>query len=121
MSSTNQNGEPNKQPEAFEELHDVELISYCLCKIKNDNTGMIGCDFCDEWYHLRCLTIKEKISPMVAETPNQNQHISAYTNLFSGGLPSRSEHRSSKLRSFVDFEATSKWAAGTSKDSKTAY
>lgn len=30
---------------------------YCLCRQENDDTFMVGCDFCEEWYHPRCLCL----------------------------------------------------------------
>ena len=27
---------------------------YCICR-KAERPGMIGCDFCEEWYHTECL------------------------------------------------------------------
>ena len=27
---------------------------YCICR-EGERPGMIGCDFCDEWYHTQCL------------------------------------------------------------------
>ena len=33
---------------------DVQL--YCLCRQKNDeNEMMVECDFCDGWFHPRCV------------------------------------------------------------------
>merc|ERR1711894_864981 len=33
---------------------------FCLCRRANDGTFMIGCDFCDEWYHPHCLKISNE-------------------------------------------------------------
>jgi len=33
---------------------------YCLCRRENDGTFMIGCDYCDEWYHPYCLKISNE-------------------------------------------------------------
>jgi len=33
---------------------------YCLCRRENDGTFMIGCDFCEEWYHPHCLRISNE-------------------------------------------------------------
>merc|ERR1712150_329998 len=30
---------------------------YCICRSGEDRGRMIGCDFCDEWYHTICLNI----------------------------------------------------------------
>ncbi|ETW09373.1 hypothetical protein, variant 1 [Aphanomyces invadans] len=32
----------------------VETL-YCLCRTPIDNVPMICCDFCDEWYHAKCI------------------------------------------------------------------
>ena len=32
---------------------------YCLCK-EPERPNMIGCDFCDEWYHPECLNLSEQ-------------------------------------------------------------
>ncbi|OQS05345.1 histone demethylase [Thraustotheca clavata] len=37
---------------------------YCLCRESIDNVPMICCDFCDEWYHAKCISI----SPTVMST-----------------------------------------------------
>jgi len=35
---------------------DVRL--YCVCKkMFEDSDEMIGCDMCDEWYHLTCMGV----------------------------------------------------------------
>ena len=31
---------------------------YCLCQ-KPERPGMIGCDFCDEWFHPDCLKLSK--------------------------------------------------------------
>lgn len=37
---------------------DVQL--YCLCRQKNDeNEMMVQCDFCDGWFHPRCVDMDE--------------------------------------------------------------
>merc|ERR1712150_99783 len=38
---------------------DTPLL-YCLCRKQNDETFMVGCDFCDEWYHPRCLNLSNE-------------------------------------------------------------
>ena len=42
---------------------------YCICKTEFDETRsntMIGCDKCDNWYHLSCLNIDET-SPIIRQ------------------------------------------------------
>ena len=29
---------------------------YCICR-EEERPGMIGCDYCDEWYHTQCLSL----------------------------------------------------------------
>jgi PHD-finger len=37
--------------------HEQEPVQlYCLCRT-TDETDMIGCDKCDEWYHFNCVGI----------------------------------------------------------------
>ena len=31
-------------------------VKYCLCR-EPERPGMIGCDFCEEWYHIACLNL----------------------------------------------------------------
>ena len=31
---------------------------YCVCR-KPERPGMIGCDFCDEWFHPDCLKLSK--------------------------------------------------------------
>ena len=32
---------------------------YCLCR-EPERPGMIGCDYCEEWYHISCLNLKKE-------------------------------------------------------------
>lgn len=32
------------------------IVSYCLCRL-HYHGDMVGCDSCDEWYHLHCINI----------------------------------------------------------------
>lgn len=31
---------------------------YCICR-EEERPGMIGCDYCDEWYHTQCLSLSK--------------------------------------------------------------
>ena len=31
---------------------------YCICH-KEEKPGMLGCDHCDEWYHIECLALSK--------------------------------------------------------------
>ena len=33
-------------------------IKYCICREPWNRTKMIGCDYCEEWYHIACLSLK---------------------------------------------------------------
>ena len=40
---------------------------YCICR-EEERPGMIGCDFCDEWYHTQCLSLtKEEVKRLANE------------------------------------------------------
>ena len=39
--------------------HDEKVVLYCLCR-EPERPGMIGCDFCEEWYHSSCLNLKKE-------------------------------------------------------------
>lgn len=34
-------------------------VKYCLCR-EPERPGMIGCDYCEEWYHISCLNLKKE-------------------------------------------------------------
>ena len=33
---------------------------YCLCRKPDDGDFMVGCDFCNEWYHGKCVGVSRK-------------------------------------------------------------
>ncbi|GFQ66823.1 CXXC-type zinc finger protein 1 [Trichonephila clavata] len=35
---------------------------YCICRSSNINTFMISCDFCQEWFHGKCVGIRESVA-----------------------------------------------------------
>ena len=40
---------------------------YCICR-EPERPGMIGCDYCDEWYHTQCLSLtKEEVKRLANE------------------------------------------------------
>ena len=39
--------------------NDENVVKYCLCR-EPERPGMIGCDFCEEWYHSSCLNLKKE-------------------------------------------------------------
>ena len=47
--------EPTPQAPAAEE------VLYCICRSK-DETAMIQCDRCNEWFHFRCMNIVTQVS-----------------------------------------------------------
>ena len=36
----------------------TSIILYCLCR-QPERPGMLGCDFCDEWFHRSCLKLSQ--------------------------------------------------------------
>jgi len=38
--------------------YEVDVIKYCICQ-KPERHPMIGCDFCNEWYHGSCINLKK--------------------------------------------------------------
>merc|ERR1711908_143354 len=44
---------------------------YCLCKGPSDGSFMIGCDFCDEWYHGRCIGVSAAVGDALANAGDQ--------------------------------------------------
>ena len=47
--------ERNPRPSASKDA--IKL--YCLCR-EPERPGMIGCDYCEEWYHISCLNLKKE-------------------------------------------------------------
>ena len=40
---------------------------YCICR-EEERPGMIGCDYCDEWFHTQCLSLsKEEVTKLANE------------------------------------------------------
>ena len=40
---------------------------YCICR-EEERPGMIGCDYCDEWYHTQCLSLnKDEVKRLANE------------------------------------------------------
>ena len=33
-------------------------MKYCICREPWNRKKMIGCDYCEEWYHIACLSLK---------------------------------------------------------------
>lgn len=40
---------------------------YCICRKPDDGTWMIGCDFCDEWYHGSCVKISQQFEELLVK------------------------------------------------------
>lgn len=38
---------------------------YCICRERDDGTFMILCEFCNDWFHGRCIGIRERDGPFV--------------------------------------------------------
>ncbi|ANB13456.1 Spp1p [Sugiyamaella lignohabitans] len=48
----------------YTESSDEESTVYCICRTGDDGRWMIGCDFCDDWFHGDCInmdTVKAKL------------------------------------------------------------
>ncbi|XP_015918316.1 CXXC-type zinc finger protein 1 [Parasteatoda tepidariorum] len=45
---------------------DDELV-YCICRTKDTNRFMIGCDSCNEWYHGDCISITEEYAKNIKQ------------------------------------------------------
>ena len=51
----------------FEDANNNPPIQYCICQGEDDGTLMIGCDYCEEWYHPRCLNFSDEKVRELAE------------------------------------------------------
>ena len=43
---------------------------YCLCRSPDDGRFMIGCDYCEGWYHPQCVNLKEAVVHKWYVAPN---------------------------------------------------
>lgn len=46
---------------------DEEELLYCICRTKDTNRFMIGCDSCNEWYHGDCISITEEYAKNIKQ------------------------------------------------------
>ncbi|XP_013789159.2 CXXC-type zinc finger protein 1-like, partial [Limulus polyphemus] len=46
---------------------DSERHLYCICRTKETNRFMIGCDKCNEWYHGDCISITEEYAKNILQ------------------------------------------------------
>ncbi|GFT76368.1 CXXC-type zinc finger protein 1 [Nephila pilipes] len=62
MDISNQEMHSYYKPPAknLSESEDDDEIKYCICQTKETNRFMIGCDYCNEWYHGDCISITEE-------------------------------------------------------------
>ena len=51
VNSIKENKKPKKEPSKDPRV-------YCICR-EEERPGMIGCDYCDEWYHTQCLSLSK--------------------------------------------------------------
>ncbi len=33
----------------------LKIPVYCYCRYADDGQGMVGCDGCEDWFHIRCI------------------------------------------------------------------
>ena len=57
--TTTQKSTEKKKRNANAKNNDENTVKYCLCR-EPERPGMIGCDFCEEWYHSSCLNLKKE-------------------------------------------------------------
>lgn len=48
-----------------QEEHGLEEQVYCICRSSDASRFMIGCDYCEEWYHGDCIDITEEESRFI--------------------------------------------------------
>jgi len=48
-----------------QEEHGLEEQLYCICRSSDASRFMIGCDYCEEWYHGDCIDITEEESRFI--------------------------------------------------------
>ncbi|XP_054717963.1 CXXC-type zinc finger protein 1-like [Uloborus diversus] len=46
---------------------DEDELVYCICRTKDTNRFMIGCDGCNEWYHGDCISITEEYAKNIKQ------------------------------------------------------
>ncbi|KAG1714867.1 CXXC-type zinc finger protein 1 [Nymphon striatum] len=49
------------------ESYDETTTTYCICRSKNTDRFMIGCDRCNEWFHGDCIGITENYAKRVLQ------------------------------------------------------
>lgn len=38
---------------------------YCVCRTRDDGSFMILCEYCEDWFHGKCVGIRERDGPLV--------------------------------------------------------
>eukprot|EP01083_Nonionella_stella_P000897 2559_1 len=41
------------------ESEDDDPTLYCICRKKDDGSKMVECDYCNEWFHIRCINVSK--------------------------------------------------------------